>query len=62
VPVLVLLLIAEALTFRSMVRSPFTPWLLFAWPAGAWVTGWTLYSIWERLTTPTRSKSDRRMR
>src|SRR6266487_2547003 len=41
-----------------MVRSPFTPWLLLAWPMGVYVTGWTLYSVWERLTSPKRRTRD----
>lgn len=53
--VLILLLVAEALIFRSMVRSPFSPWLLLAWPAAVWVTGLTLYSVWEQLITPSRA-------
>ena len=58
-PLLLGLLVAEALIFRSMARSPFTPWLLLAWPAGVYVTGWTLFCLWDRLATPKRSKTER---
>jgi hypothetical protein len=58
-PLLLGLLVAEALIFRSLARSPFSPWLLLAWPAGVYVTGWTLFCLWDRLATPKRSKTER---
>jgi hypothetical protein len=48
------LLALEGLALRAMIRSPFTPWLLLAWPAGLWVMGWTLASIGGRLVSPRR--------
>jgi hypothetical protein len=56
-PLLLGLLVVEALLLRSMARSPFTSWLLLAWPAGVYVTGLTLFCIWDQLTTPKRSKT-----
>jgi hypothetical protein len=56
-PLLLGLLVVEALLFRSMARSPFTPWLLLAWPMGVYVTGLTLFCIWDQLTTPKRHKT-----
>jgi hypothetical protein len=58
-PLLLGLLVIEALIFRSMARSPFSPWLLLAWPMGVYVTGWTLFCLWDRLATPKRSKTER---
>ncbi len=56
-PLLLGLLVIEALLFRGMARSPFTPWLLLAWPMGVYVTGLTLFCLWDQLTTPKRSKT-----
>jgi hypothetical protein len=56
-PLLLGLLAVEALLLRSMARSPFTPWLLLAWPAGGYVTGLTVYCLWDRLATPKPSKT-----
>ena len=56
-PLLLGLLVVEALLLRSMARSPFTPWLLLAWPAGVYVTGLTLFCSWDQLTTPKRHKT-----
>ena len=47
-PLLLGLLVVEALLFRGMARSPFTPWLLLAWPAGAYVTSLTLCCLWDQ--------------
>jgi hypothetical protein len=58
-PLLLGLLVVEALLLRSMARSPFTPWLLLAWPMGVYVTGWTLCCIWDRLTTLKPSKTNK---
>jgi hypothetical protein len=57
VPLLLGLLIVEALLLRGMARWPFTPWLLLAWPMGVYVTGLTLFCIWDQLTTPKRQKT-----
>ncbi len=51
-PLLLGLLVVEALVLRGMARSPFTPWLLLEWPMGVWITGLTVYSVWEQLVTP----------
>ncbi len=56
-PLLLGLLAVEALLLRSMARSPFTPWLLLAWPMGGYVTGLTLVCLWDRLATPKRHKT-----
>jgi hypothetical protein len=56
-PLLLGLLVAEALIFRSMARSPFSLWPLLAWLAGVYVTGWTLFCLWDRLTTPKHTKT-----
>jgi hypothetical protein len=56
-PLLLGLLAVEALLLRSMARSPFTPWLLLAWPAGVYVTGLTLFCLWDQLTTPKPTKT-----
>ncbi len=56
-PLLLGLLIVEALLLRGMARSPFTPWLLLAWPMGVYVTGLTLCCLWDQLTTPKRHKT-----
>jgi hypothetical protein len=58
-PLLLGLLVVEALLLGSMARAPFAPGLLLAWPMGLYVTGWTLYSAWERLATPKRRKTER---
>jgi hypothetical protein len=57
--VLLGLLAIEALVLRSLAHSPFTPWHLLAWPAGLWVTGVTVYCLWDQLTTPKRSKTEK---
>jgi hypothetical protein len=57
VPLLLGLLVVEALLLRGMARSPFTPWLLLAWPAGVYVTGLTRRCLWDRLATPKRRKT-----
>ncbi len=51
-PLLLGLLVVEALLFRGMVRSPFTPWLLLEWPFAIYVTGLSLVCVWDRLATP----------
>ena len=56
-PLLLGLLVIEALLLRSMARSPFTPWLLLAWPAGVYLAGLTLCCLWDQLTTPKPSKT-----
>jgi hypothetical protein len=58
-PLLLALLVVEALALRAMVRSPFAPWLLLAWPMGVYVTGWTLCCLGGRLVTPKRRKTER---
>jgi hypothetical protein len=56
-PLLLGLLVVEALLLRSMAGSPFTPWLLLAWPAGVYLAGLTLFCLWDQLTTPKRRKA-----
>jgi len=51
------LLAVEAQLLRGMAGSPFSPWLLLAWPAGVYVTGLTLFCIWDQLTTPRLRKT-----
>jgi hypothetical protein len=58
-PLLLGLLVVEALVLRGMARSPFTPWLLLAWPMAAWAVGWTLYSVWDRFAAPKSRKPER---
>jgi hypothetical protein len=53
------LLALEGLVLRAMIRAPFAPWLLLAWPMGVYVTGWTLYCLWDRLATPKPTKTER---
>jgi hypothetical protein len=52
------LLAAMTLVLWHLARTPFTPWSLLAWPVGLYVTGWIVYSIWERLATPNPSRTD----
>jgi hypothetical protein len=57
-PLLLALLVVEALVLRSMAHSPFTPWMLLEWPFAVYVTGLSLVCIWDRLATPkTRNKT-----
>ncbi len=58
-PLLLGLLAVEALVLRGMARSPFTPWLLLEWPLAIYVTGWSLFCVWDRLATPKRRKTER---
>ena len=58
-PLLLGLLVVQALLLRSLARSPFTPWLLLAWPMGVYVTGLTLCCLWDQLTTPKRRKIEK---
>ncbi len=44
-PLLLGLLVVEAMLLRGMVRSPFTPWLLLEWPMGVWITGLTYLAV-----------------
>lgn len=48
---LVLLAVQAAILWR-LVHHPFTPIALLGWAIALYSLGWTVYSLWERATTP----------
>jgi hypothetical protein len=50
---LVLLAVQAAILWR-LAHQPLTPMALLGWAIALYSIGWTLYSLWERATTPRR--------
>ncbi len=50
--VLVVLIAVQAAILWHLAHQPFTPAALLGWAIALYSVGWTLYSLWERATTP----------
>jgi hypothetical protein len=57
---LLVLLAVQAAILWSLAHHPLTPVTLLGWAIGLYSVGWTLYSLWERASTPRSHHVDSR--